>query len=185
MCAQGFNQELRQKQTQSLILAPQLRQSLKILQVAALDLHSTIQEELQTNPSLEEMPMDTERIEEPKSEAQEADSPEPESREELNFDDSFEILNKLDEDWRDYMANVGGNQTYTSEDAEKRDHFFNSLVTETSLQEHLLDQASLSDISAKERESIEYIVGSLDNSGFLTTSLSDLSLLSGHTLNEM
>ena len=185
MCAQGFNQELRQKQTQSLILAPQLRQSLKILQVAALDLHSTIQEELQTNPSLEEMPMETERIEEPKTENQDTEPTESENREELQFEENFEILNKLDEDWRDYMANAGGNQTYTSEDAEKRAHFFNSLVTETSLQEHLLDQASLSDITPKQREAIEYIVGSLDNSGFLTTSLSDLSLLSGLTLKEM
>jgi len=83
------------------------------------------------------------------------------------------------------MSNVGGTQNYTSEDAERRDHFFNSLVTETSLQEHLLDQASLSDITLKQREAIEYIVGSLDNSGFLTTSLSDLSLLTGLSLPEM
>ena len=41
MCA-GFNQDLRQRQNQSLVLAPQLRQSLKILQVAALDLRSAV-----------------------------------------------------------------------------------------------------------------------------------------------
>ena len=46
MCAQGFSQELSQRQTQNLVLAPQLRQSLKILQVAALDLRTAIQEEL-------------------------------------------------------------------------------------------------------------------------------------------
>ncbi len=48
----GFSQDLRQRQSQSLVLAPQLRQSLKILQVAALDLRSVIQEELQSNPTL-------------------------------------------------------------------------------------------------------------------------------------
>ena len=58
MSAFGFGQELHQKQTQSLVLAPQLRQSLKILQVAALDLRSVIQEELENNPALEEMPLD-------------------------------------------------------------------------------------------------------------------------------
>ena len=58
MSGPGFNQELRQRQTQSLVLAPQLRQSLKILQVAALDLRSVIQEELQSNPTLEELPME-------------------------------------------------------------------------------------------------------------------------------
>src|SRR6185295_14227929 len=58
MSGHGFSHELRQRQTQSLVLAPQLRQSLKILQVAALDLRSVIQEELQNNPTLEELPME-------------------------------------------------------------------------------------------------------------------------------
>ncbi|MEY4088866.1 MAG: hypothetical protein RJB55_1137, partial [Verrucomicrobiota bacterium] len=58
MSGPGFSHELRQRQTQSLVLAPQLRQSLKILQVAALDLRSVIQEELQSNPTLEELPME-------------------------------------------------------------------------------------------------------------------------------
>ena len=53
MSGPGFSQDLRQRQTQSLILAPQLRQSLKILQVAALDLRSVIQEELQKLAGLE------------------------------------------------------------------------------------------------------------------------------------
>ena len=51
--SQGLRQV--QKQTQSLVLAPQLRQSLKILQVPALELRSAILEELQTNPLLEEV----------------------------------------------------------------------------------------------------------------------------------
>ena len=46
MSGPGFSHDLRQRQTQSLVLAPQLRQSLKILQVAAMDLRSVIQEEL-------------------------------------------------------------------------------------------------------------------------------------------
>src|SRR4030081_933381 len=58
MSAPSFSQGLQQRQSQSLVLAPQLRQSLKILQVAALDLRSVIQEELQSNPTLEELPME-------------------------------------------------------------------------------------------------------------------------------
>lgn len=188
MCAQGFNQELRQRQTQSLVLAPQLRQSLKILQVAQMDLRTTIQEELQTNPSLEELPMETLTLEDPNadnSESSERDTDADGKTEELDFTANFEILNKLDEDWRDYMSQVGGSQNYSTEDAERREHFFNSLVEETSLQGHLLEQASLADLGASQREAIEYLVGSLDNSGFLTSSLADLSLLSGISLTEM
>src|SRR5512146_967539 len=65
MSGPGFSHELRQRQTQSLVLAPQLRHSLKILQVAALDLRSVIQEELQSNPTLEELPMDGESLDRP------------------------------------------------------------------------------------------------------------------------
>ena len=106
MAAQGFNQELRQKQTQSQVLAPQLRHSLKILQVAAQDLRTTIQEELQTNPSIEELPMEGMSLDEPaptESESETpADSNAPEN-EELRFDETFEILNKLDQDWSDHL----------------------------------------------------------------------------------
>src|SRR2546425_11500962 len=65
MSGPGFSHELRQRQTQSLVLAPQLRQSLKILQVAALDLRSVIQEELQNNPTLEELPMEGVSLDKP------------------------------------------------------------------------------------------------------------------------
>ena len=53
MPEQGFQQ--LQKQTQSLVLAPQLRQSLKILHAPAMDLRSSILEELQVNPTLEDV----------------------------------------------------------------------------------------------------------------------------------
>src|SRR5215216_2657217 len=65
MSGPGFSQDLRQRQTQSLVLAPQLRHSLKILQVAALDLRSVIQEELQNNPTLEELPMEGVSLDKP------------------------------------------------------------------------------------------------------------------------
>src|SRR5690349_9226560 len=71
MSGPGFSQDLRQRQTQSLVLAPQLRHSLKILQVAALDLRSVIQEELQSNPTLEELPMEGVSLDKP------ADADEP------------------------------------------------------------------------------------------------------------
>ena len=52
-------------------------------------------------------------------------APEPAAeakREEMDFSKEFEILGKIDDDWRDYMATAGGAQTYTSEDAERRQH---------------------------------------------------------------
>jgi RNA polymerase sigma-54 factor len=198
MSTGGFSQDLRQRQTQSLVLAPQLRQSLKILQVAALDLRSVIQEELQSNPTLEELPMDAMSVEKPEPETGEADAngddtaasaegtPEQaaESKsEEMDFSKEFEILGKIDDDWRDYMANAGGTQAYSSEDAERRQHFFDSVATETSLQEHLMRQAEMTDLSPKAVEAMRHLVGSLDDRGFLTVKATDAALQTGLPLD--
>jgi RNA polymerase sigma-54 factor len=164
-----------------MVLAPQLRQSLKILQVAALDLRSVIQEELQNNPTLEELPMegvslDKEQTDKSNETGENGASETPEQNEEMDFSKEFDILSKLNEDWRDHMAQAGGSQPYTSEDAEKRQHFFDSLVSETSLQEHLMRQAELADMPPKVLEAMRYLVGSLDDRGFLTQSAADVAL---------
>jgi len=189
MSGHGFSQDLRQRQTQSLVLAPQLRQSLKILQVAALDLRSVIQEELQNNPTLEELPMEGVSLDKEQSDrsnevGENGSSETPEQHEEMDFSNSkeFEILSKLNEDWRDHMAQAGGNQPYTSEDAEKRQHFFDSLVSETSLQEHLMQQAELADMPPPVLEAMKYLVGSLDDRGFLTQSAADIALQTSQPL---
>ena len=187
MSGPGFHQHLSQRQTQQMVLAPQLRQSLKILQVAALDLRSVIQEELQNNPTLEEMPMDGVSLDQKNSEAsEETAAPDgAESREELDFSKSFEILTKIDDDWRDDQAQAGAGQPYSSEAAEKRQHFFDSLVSETSLQEHLMRQAELSDCPPQVLRAARYLVGSIDDRGFLTASPADIALMSGLALEDV
>ncbi len=177
--AQGLQQV--QKQTQSIVLAPQLRQSLKILQVPAVELRSTILEELQINPTLEELPNDGVTIDSMSSDSSENNSSESNenTNEELDFKEDYDIFNKLDEDWKEYFAQENGNRVYSSEDAKKRQHFFDSLVSEKSLQEHLTSQAELTDTSEDEMRAIEYFIGSLDKHGFLTDSLSDISLKTG------
>ncbi len=192
MAGTGFSQQLHQKQTQNMVLAPQLRQSLKILQVAALDLRTVIQEELQGNPTLEELPMEGVSLEQEREDAdsrseRDGDSvngdSEGERREEMDFSKEFEILGKIDDDWRDYMSQAGGAQTHTSEDAERRQHFFDSLVSEISLQEHLMRQAELSDLDKDSMVAMQHLVGCLDDRGFLTQTLPDISLQSGVSLD--
>ena len=59
MANQGINQS--QKQVQGLVLTPQLRQSLRILQVPAAELLREISAEMAANPLLEEVePVSTE-----------------------------------------------------------------------------------------------------------------------------
>ena len=175
--SQGFQQV--QKQTQSLILAPQLRHSLKILQAPALELRNSILEELQSNPILEEMPMDGTSLEANGSsnETESSRDDTGSNDEEMDFGGDYEMLHKLNEDWKEYFAQESSNNVYSSEDAQKRQHMFDSLVAETSLQQHLMDQAQIMELEPEMSEAIEYLIGSLDDKGFLTTKPADIALI--------
>ena len=105
------------------------------------------------------------------------------NREEMDFSKEYDILTKLDDDWKDYMSQAGGARPYTSEDAERRQHFFDSLVSETSLQEHLMRQAELADTPDDVLKAMGYLVGSLDDRGFLTQSPNDVALQTGLPLD--
>ena len=185
MSGPGFSHDLRQRQTQSLVLAPQLRHSLKILQVAALDLRSVIQEELQSNPTLEEQPMDGESLDKLSTSNSEQEgntttaSDDSARHDEMDFNKQFEILGKMDQDWRDHMSSAGGAQPHTPEDAEKRQHFFDSLVSVTSLQEHLMQQVALDDLSPPMLEALRQLIGNLNDRGYLAQPPADIALQTG------
>src|SRR5450432_4095096 len=99
MSGPGFNQSFQQRQTQQLVLAPQMRQSLKILQVAALDLRATIQEEMQSNPTLEELPMDDVSLEKTAAPGDADSGPDNDAREEMDFKEDFQMLERIGQDW--------------------------------------------------------------------------------------
>lgn len=183
MANQGLQQV--QKQAQTLVLAPQLRQSLKILQAPTLELRNSILEELQQNPTLEELPIEGISIEQQSAEDKEKDH-EPEKSDELQLsEEDYSKLSQLDEDYREYYTQEASNSQFTSDDAQRRQHFFDSLVSETSLQEHLLRQADLCDMTPPQKEAVDYLIGSLDDRGFLTISLSDASLMTSLPLQDV
>jgi RNA polymerase sigma-54 factor len=70
----SFSQNLSQRQSQLMVLAPQLRQSLKILQVAALDLRATIAEELQEQSRARGAPMENVSMEKAQADSDTSDS---------------------------------------------------------------------------------------------------------------
>ena len=163
-----------QKQTHSLTIAPQLQNSLKILQSASFDLRTAILVELQRNPLLEELPIESVSVEAESELIQEnGDS----RNEELDFDNNdFSILEKISDD---YMENQMTDSVISGSDLqiqERRDHFLNSLTQEESLQQHLIDQISLCDCDDETKEHLVLLVGSLDENGYLNESPSNLSL---------
>ncbi|PXA04237.1 RNA polymerase sigma-54 factor [Coraliomargarita sinensis] len=175
MAIQGFQQT--QKQTQSLVLAPQLRHSLKILQAPAMELRTSILEELQANPLLEELPTESVLSVEENTESINENEREPD--EEIDFDaEDFSVFERMSEDLREQYALENTGQSYTPEDEERRDHFMNSLTESVSLQQHLIEQAKLADTDDAEREALFYLIGSLNDSGYLTDTVSNIALTS-------
>ena len=154
-------QNLSMQQT----LAPQLQQSLQILQVPILELRNLIQAELSINPMIEE-----ERVEPTVEDIQ---------RDHDDFKKEFEHLAKLDEEWRDYMSQSSAYSSRSQEDEERRQFFFDSIATNETLQQHLFDQLQTSELTTSQRKIAELIIGNIDDLGFLQVSPEEMSKNTG------
>jgi len=165
------------QQTQSLalhqILSPQLQQSLLILQTPLLELRNLVQQEMETNPVLEEL------AEQPATD--ERNEAEPSADD--NFDNEFEKLASLDEEWRDYMAQSASyssdGQRGSREAQDKRQFLFDSIPVQETLQQNLVGQLNQSVLSASDRKAAELIIGNIDDNGFLQSTPEEMALNSG------
>ncbi len=171
MAAQGMQQ--RQSLALQQVLSPQLQQSLLILQTPLLELRNLVQQEMETNPVLEELPEDSGANERSEAEAS-ADE---------NFKEEFEKLASLDEEWRDYMAqsassNFDGRRGSKEAD-EKRQFLFDSIPVQETLQQNLIAQLNQTVLSADDRKTAELIVGNIDDDGFLQSTTEEMALNSG------
>ena len=164
-------------QSQSLtlqqILAPQLQQSLLILQTPLLELRNLVQQEMETNPVLEELP-DESRTDEREGTEASADN---------NFKEEFKKLVTLDEEWRDYMAQSASYNSEgfrnSQEAQDKRQFFFDSIAVQETLQQHLVAQLNQTTLKADDRKAAELIVGNIDDDGFLQSTPEEMALSSG------
>jgi RNA polymerase sigma-54 factor len=163
---------MQQSQNLSLqqVLAPQLQQSLLILQVPLLELRNLVQQEMETNPVLEELatePSDDER-----------ETPENSAADE-KFKEEFDQLAKLDDEWRDYMAQSSSYNGRSQEHEDKRKFFFDSIVTQETLQQHLIGQLNQTALNAGDRKTAEVIIGNVDDNGFLRATPEEMSMNTG------
>ncbi|MDQ6625121.1 MAG: RNA polymerase sigma-54 factor, partial [Verrucomicrobiota bacterium] len=160
---------MHQSQNLSLqqVLAPQLQQSLLILQAPLLELRNLVQQEMETNPVLEELANEVEQTEE---------KPAAEDRE---FKEEFDQLAKLDDEWRDYMAQSSTYSGRSQDEEEKRQFFFDSIATQETLQQHLMGQLNQTPLNAEDRKTAEVIIGNIDDSGFLQSNPEDMSMNTG------
>ena len=151
------------------VLAPQLQQSLLILQTPLLELRNLVQQEMETNPVLEEL--STELSPEERNGA--------ESSADNNFKEEFEKLATLDEEWRDYMAQSSSYSGRSQEAKDKRQFFFDSIATQETLQQNLIGQLNQTALNAADRKAAELIIGNIDDNGFLQDTPEEMTLNTG------
>src|SRR5438270_2524893 len=151
------------------VLAPQLQQSLLILQAPLLELRNLVQQEMETNPVLEELPGELTPEERNGAESSAAD----------NFKEEFEKLATLDEEWRDYMAQSASYTGRSQEAKDKRQFFFDSIATQETLQQHLMGQLNQTSLNADDRKAAELIIGNIDDNGFFQSTPEEMALNSG------
>jgi RNA polymerase sigma-54 factor len=179
----GLGPSLSIRQSQQLVLTPQLRQAIQLLQLSNLELDAYLAEELSKNPLLES-PSD-EPDEEPAGDfvSDEGDSneaPEDPGADNLIMGEA-EDDRPLDVDWTsealetdsyaDVVASGGGDEAFDFERVQ---------YSPSSLAEHLLDQ--LHGLSGAVGDLARIISETLDDTGYLTVDLEQIAELSGAPL---
>lgn len=173
MASQGF----QQIQTQKLAIGPQMQQSLQILQAPTLELRQIIQQEIEVNPVLE--------LEAPETSLEDAIPDDPDDR--SGGEDDIAQLTQMDEEWREYWQQ-SRQQTAArrSDDQERWQFMMDSIVAPTTLQEHLISQLHTADVkNSRIAEHVEFLIGNLDDRGFLNTRIDDLSLQHAIPIDEL
>ncbi|HLR21544.1 MAG TPA: RNA polymerase factor sigma-54 [Tissierellaceae bacterium] len=143
----GYNLEL--KQTQKLVMTQELRQAIELLQFNTIELNDYIKEEMKENPLLER----------------------ENSEETIEKEDTQE-----DEiDWEAYVENYDNTSYRPQIDKNEDEYSFESFVSHSpSLREHLLRQLYIIELSIEEYEIGEYLVQSIDENGYLNTTIEEV-----------
>ncbi len=152
MLKQFLQQKLLQK------LSPQQIQLMKLIQLPTVSLEQRVKEELESNPALDEGREDNEEEEEERFEERDDATKEQEE---------FDFSDYLDDDVPDYKYQISN---------KGRDHEDNDIPYSggSTFHERLREQIHLQNLSEKEIEIADHLIGSLDDSGYLRRDLSSI-----------
>lgn len=178
--------KMQMKMSQQLIMTPQLQQAIKLLQLSRTELEELIEQTLIENPVLEEgIDMDTfpNKTDDSAETAETAESPEVVADTE-DFETARENEqenNDQDEiDWQQYIEQVeqfGGYQerryNIASDDEDSPSIEATAAQTE-SLADHLVWQLDMQELSPLEYRTGAFLIGNIDDDGFLVTSVREL-----------
>lgn len=173
-----MKQTLNLKLSQQLTLTPQLKQSLKLLQLPSLDLENEIQQVLDTNPLLERV--DKDQVEHTQTVVQEpaqdndalqsvAESADPDY--EIGRTDTLAPEQDLSANWQESFE---PQRSTFSQDTHTDTEFTQFAVKQETLFEHLHWQIQMTTLSDKDKLIALSILRSLDEDGYLPLTLEEV-----------
>jgi len=163
----NISQKLDLRQSQQLVMTPQLQQAIKLLQMSNLELNDFIEAEIEKNPLLErqDSPEDTEQ------ERGESDQSSDKNKDEMEV--AFESPDSPDFDAGSSMADMGSGGS-TSFDA-LDDDFESRMREEKTLREYLMEQLFVECVNERDRMVGCLLIDHLDESGYLRQDVSELA----------
>jgi RNA polymerase sigma-54 factor len=161
--------KLALKTTQRLVMTAMLQQAIKLLPLSRLELIQKVHQEMLENPFLE----DTVSQEEG-----EVDASDDEIAQEIEEDVTS---NELDIDWEAYLQDSGGDPSFPIDADKETPSLEATLRNETSLTEHLVWQLSLAAHTDLDKLIGAYLIGNLDDDGYLQCLIEEVATACGVT----
>lgn len=153
-----MNFNLNLAQTQKLIMTPELKQAIEILQYNAMELNEFINEELLNNPILEKVSQTIESTDTP-----------DETTKESEFEYDLDRGNNKEVDWED-LVNYFDEPRYNlgaSKEIAEDINYDNFVADEESLKDFLLMQLKFAGLDSEVMAICEYIIENIDDNGYL------------------
>ena len=157
---------LQLKLSQHLTLTPQLQQSIRLLQLSTVELNQELERYLAENPLLERADLATDEaapVPTNGSEPQQQEAAPEERREEAS---------SLEE--QGFGEEHSGTPSSSRREDDERDDFTQFAAAEPTLHEHLLQQLALTGLTSRDKLIAEFVVGHLDEDGYLKQELEEL-----------
>jgi RNA polymerase sigma-54 factor len=168
--------ELRQslKLAQKLVMTPQLRQAIKLLQLSRLELTDALQAEIEQNPMLEEMPPLLEQPVNPEALNAEENTYQAEAliTERVKGDDPATVA---DLNWEDYSNTFDSDLSFSHETpAADAPSQFDFISATPGLVSYLQWQLAHLELNEQDIQLTNFIICNLDGHGFLEAGIDDI-----------
>jgi RNA polymerase sigma-54 factor len=189
---------LHLRQRQQLVMTPKLQQALKLLQMPSIELQQMLKQEIMENPLLEEIEDFEETAEEeavepsadgdgnaPEATAEPPEAPVEKSEEDSETKPDGGEAGAETVDWDEYF-NEGFELGQAGAEEERQEEFFEKVpVAKRSFTDQLMGQLRIATDDPRMRTIGDYIIGSLDESGYLTCDLEEIANTFGVSVAEI